>query len=66
MLWLPLLHCVTLDRATGVLRLEVGRLLSFGVWHSRAPLYQPPGLLLHTHHTTRHPWLLGLNLLHRL
>lgn len=41
-------------------------LLSFGGWHSRAPLYQPLGQLLHTHHTSGHPSLLGSNLLHHL
>lgn len=66
------LHCVTLDRATGVLGLKVETaqlrweyLLSFGVWQ-QAPLYQPPGLLLHTHRASGRPLLLDSNLLHCL
>lgn len=41
-------------------------LLSFGMWHSRAPLYQPLGLLLHNTPTSGHPSLPDSNLLHHL
>lgn len=54
------------DKGGETVQLRWEYLLSFGVWHSRAPLDQPPGLLLHTHHTSGHLSLLDSNLLHHL